>query len=205
MQGFLLIILFHTASCTPPQYEKGGNSYVILNALTKMGRNLCINHATASSRNVALLSCHSSFGSISSIRFANSGGVNTSSLDRFVRQVRTSGLYILLQKSLIILRPSVIGQRIFPDGRWDKCLNFFVILPADHENIHLLLVSVQKLIECKITILHLIACNKTPLCKNGCQNWRNKINKVKKTSGFPAERLEEMLATPTESCYRKTG
>ena len=50
----------------------------------------------AGSRNVALLSCHSSSGSISSIRFATSGGVNTSSLDRFARQVRTSGLYILL-------------------------------------------------------------------------------------------------------------
>ena len=30
--------------------------------------------------------------------------------------------------------------------------------------------------------------------KNECQNWRNKINKVKKTPGFPADRLEEMLA-----------
>ena len=32
------------------------------------------------------------------------------------------------------------------------------------------------------------------LYKNECQNWRNKINKVKKTPGFPADRLEEMLA-----------
>jgi predicted nucleic acid-binding Zn ribbon protein len=32
------------------------------------------------------------------------------------------------------------------------------------------------------------------LYKNECQNWRNKINKAKKTSGFPADRLEEMLA-----------
>lgn len=32
------------------------------------------------------------------------------------------------------------------------------------------------------------------LYKNECQNWRNKINKAKKTSGFPAERLEEILA-----------
>ena len=31
------------------------------------------------------------------------------------------------------------------------------------------------------------------LYKNECQNWRNKINKAKKTSGFPADRLEEML------------
>lgn len=31
------------------------------------------------------------------------------------------------------------------------------------------------------------------LYKNECQNWRNKINKAKKTAGFPAERLEEML------------
>ena len=32
------------------------------------------------------------------------------------------------------------------------------------------------------------------LYKNECQNWRNKINKAKKTPGFPADRLEEMLA-----------
>lgn len=31
------------------------------------------------------------------------------------------------------------------------------------------------------------------LYKNECQNWRNKINKAKKTAGFPAERLEEMI------------
>ena len=31
------------------------------------------------------------------------------------------------------------------------------------------------------------------LYKNECQNWRNKINKAKKTAGFPADRLEEML------------
>lgn len=31
------------------------------------------------------------------------------------------------------------------------------------------------------------------LYKNECQNWRNKINKAKKTIGFPADRLEEML------------
>ena len=30
--------------------------------------------------------------------------------------------------------------------------------------------------------------------KNECQNWRNKINKAKKTSSFPSDRLEEMLA-----------
>ena len=30
------------------------------------------------------------------------------------------------------------------------------------------------------------------LYKNECQNWRNKINKAKKTTGFPAERLTEM-------------
>lgn len=30
------------------------------------------------------------------------------------------------------------------------------------------------------------------LYKNECQNWRNKINKAKKTAGFPAARLEEM-------------
>lgn len=30
------------------------------------------------------------------------------------------------------------------------------------------------------------------LYKNECQNWRNKINKAKKTDGFPVERLEEM-------------
>ena len=32
------------------------------------------------------------------------------------------------------------------------------------------------------------------LYKNECQNWRNKINKAKKTTGFPADRLEEMQA-----------
>ena len=32
------------------------------------------------------------------------------------------------------------------------------------------------------------------LYKNECQNWRNKINKAKKTPGFPVDRLEEMLA-----------
>ena len=31
------------------------------------------------------------------------------------------------------------------------------------------------------------------LYKNECQNWRNKINKAKRTAGFPADRLEEML------------
>ena len=30
------------------------------------------------------------------------------------------------------------------------------------------------------------------LYKNECQNWRNKINKAKKTDGFPEERLKEM-------------
>ena len=30
------------------------------------------------------------------------------------------------------------------------------------------------------------------LYKNECQRWRNKINKAKKTAGFPLERLEEM-------------
>ena len=33
------------------------------------------------------------------------------------------------------------------------------------------------------------------LYKNECQNWRNKINKAKKTDGFPEERLEEMKIT----------
>lgn len=32
------------------------------------------------------------------------------------------------------------------------------------------------------------------LYKNECQNWRNKINKAKKTTGFPADRLEKLLA-----------
>ena len=31
------------------------------------------------------------------------------------------------------------------------------------------------------------------LYKNECQNWRNKINKAKRTARFPADRLEEML------------
>ena len=29
------------------------------------------------------------------------------------------------------------------------------------------------------------------LYKNECQNWRNKINRVKNTAGFPADRLEK--------------
>ena len=33
------------------------------------------------------------------------------------------------------------------------------------------------------------------LYKNECQNWRNKINKAKKTTAFAANRLEEMMAT----------
>ena len=37
--------------------------------------------------------------------------------------------------------------------------------------------------------------NNYDLCyKNECQNWRNKINKTKKTPEFPAKRLEEMQA-----------
>lgn len=32
------------------------------------------------------------------------------------------------------------------------------------------------------------------LYKNECQNWRNKINKAKKTPGFPSDRLEAMQA-----------
>ena len=39
--------------------------------------------------------------------------------------------------------------------------------------------------------------------KNECQNWRNKINKAKKTTGFPSERLEEML-TAFEA-FKKKG
>lgn len=35
------------------------------------------------------------------------------------------------------------------------------------------------------------------LYKNECQNWRNKINKAKKTAGFPSDRLEEMQAAFT--------
>ena len=31
------------------------------------------------------------------------------------------------------------------------------------------------------------------LYKNECQNWRNKINKAKKTASFPADRPEEAL------------
>jgi len=30
------------------------------------------------------------------------------------------------------------------------------------------------------------------LYKNECQNWKNKINKAKKTAGFPTARLDEM-------------
>ena len=35
----------------------------------------------------------------------------------------------------------------------------------------------------------------TTICstKTSAQNWRNKINKAKRTAGFPADRLEEML------------
>ena len=32
------------------------------------------------------------------------------------------------------------------------------------------------------------------LYKNECQNWRNKINRVKNTAGFPADRLEKTQA-----------
>ena len=32
------------------------------------------------------------------------------------------------------------------------------------------------------------------LYKNECQNWRNKINRVKNTAGFPADRLEKIQA-----------
>lgn len=36
------------------------------------------------------------------------------------------------------------------------------------------------------------------LYKNECQNWRNKINRVKNTAGFPADRLEKYrLPLPT--------
>ena len=33
------------------------------------------------------------------------------------------------------------------------------------------------------------------LYKNECQNWRNKINRVKNTAGFPADRLEKIQAS----------
>jgi len=32
------------------------------------------------------------------------------------------------------------------------------------------------------------------LYKNECQNWRNKINRVKNTAGFPADRLGKIQA-----------
>lgn len=35
-------------------------------------------------------------------------------------------------------------------------------------------------------------CNYDLLYKNECQNWRNKINKQKKKSDFPEERMEEI-------------
>lgn len=45
------------------------------------------------------------------------------------------------------------------------------------------------------------------LYKNECQNWRNKINKAKKTDGFPSEKLEKMKdefeAFKTEALQRK--
>ncbi len=47
------ISLLHTPRC-----EKGGNSYVSQNALTKTSRNPCINHATASSVAVSNLIQH---------------------------------------------------------------------------------------------------------------------------------------------------
>ena len=34
----------------------------------------------------------------------------------------------------------------------------------------------------------------TPIMTNECQNWRNKINRVKNTAGFPADRLEKIQA-----------
>ena len=33
------------------------------------------------------------------------------------------------------------------------------------------------------------------LYKNECQNWRNKINRVKNTEGFPADRLAKIQAS----------
>ena len=36
------------------------------------------------------------------------------------------------------------------------------------------------------------------LYKNECQNWRNKINRVKNTAGFPADRLEKIQAAFTD-------
>ena len=39
----------------------------------------------------------------------------------------------------------------------------------------------------------------TCFIKNECQNWRNKINKAKRTAGFPADQLEEMLASAFEA------
>ena len=45
--------------------------------------------------------------------------------------------------------------------------------------------------------------------KNECQNWRNKINKAKKTPVFPADRLEEMQSAftsfKTEALQRKAA
>lgn len=47
------------------------------------------------------------------------------------------------------------------------------------------------------------------LYKNECQNWRNKINKAKKTTGFPATRLDEMMSAFTtfkkEALQRKNA
>ncbi len=50
----------------------------------------------------------------------------------------------------------------------------------------------------------------TCFIKNECQNWRNKINKAKRTAGFPADQLEEMLtafseAFKKEALKRKKG
>ncbi|MCD8148778.1 MAG: DUF6076 domain-containing protein [Clostridiales bacterium] len=47
------------------------------------------------------------------------------------------------------------------------------------------------------------------LYKNECQNWRNKINKAKKTPGFPEDRLAKMQAAfedfKEEALHRKTA
>ena len=117
----------------------------------------------AGSRKVTLLSCQMSSGSISSIWLATSGGVNTSSLLRFARQVRTSGLYTALKKSRIVLHPPVICQRKFSDRGGDERLDFLIVLPAYTS---LFGIIVHKFMQHKIPALDLVPGDNAPFGKD---------------------------------------
>ena len=69
-------------------------------------------------------------GSISKTSFASSGGVKTSSLLRFARQVKTSGLYARSSRLLIALHLPVIGEGVFLYRGGDVGIDFGVVLPV---------------------------------------------------------------------------